>query len=265
MTKADTETPMPVNERPRGAWVVLSSAAVIAAAASALGAGAQDTKVFTPISGAMMRWQIGVGRTTPASDVIETISEVTRDGRRAWRVTHYPVDPADGTYDFYDVDAVTFAPIASVMRTRAFDLSLTFDAGRVLVRRTEKDQVVTEDIPLSATIMPEGPGTTAFMAALPLRPGYTLTYRIVDRFDGQRETRVKTVRLSVSGPRPAATAMGRQDVFDVTSAAEDGSFTDVRQLRVRAPHYPYRVEFSRGKTPFVSQVTAMAVAEPARD
>ena len=221
----------------------------------------------TPISAtnirpAMLRWQIGIERPEPANDVIETISAINVAGRPAWRVTHYPADPTEGTFDFYDVDRSTFAPIRSLMRSRTFELALTFEAHRVLWRRTAGTDTRHEEIALVGAVMPEGPGDTLFVAALPLKPGYALKYQLVDRFGGSGQSRVKDVALSVSGRLSARFGGRSEDVLEVRQVAADGSFTRRALVRAETPHYPFRVEYTRGKTVFASEVSTMAIETP---
>jgi hypothetical protein len=211
------------------------------------------------VKAAMLRWRIGIERAEPASEMVETIAPVTMEGRLAWRITHYPFEPDEGGFDVYDVDAATFSPIRSVMKNPAFELSLAFDSRRVLLRRTEKGHTVSESIALDEEVRPEGPGHRVFIAGLPLKPGYTLTFRIVDRWSGKERSRVKDMRLSVSDRRRVQTALGSQEILDVITAAVDGSVRIVEQVRAEPPHYPFRLEYTRGKTPLVSDVTTMAI------
>lgn len=209
---------------------------------------------------AMLRWQIGIGRQSPPQHVIETISSTTVGGRAAWRVAHYPVDPTEGIYDFYDIDASTLSPLRSVMKSRTFELSLMFDQGRVRLQRTEDGMTASESIAPDGRVMAEGPGDTVFIAGLPLKNGYVLNYQIVDRFRGREQTRIRPVTLSVVDRGRIATSLGMHDVLEVRSIAVDGSFDHVRQVRADAPHYPFRVEYTSGSTRLISEVTAMAFA-----
>lgn len=211
------------------------------------------------VKAAMLRWRIGIERAEPPSNTIEAIAPVTVEGRRAWRVTHYPFEPDEGGFDVYDVDASTFSPIRSVMKNAAFELSLTFDPQRVLLHRMEKGNTVSESIVLDEALKPEGPGHRVFIASQPLKPGYTLKFRIVDRWSGKERSRVKEMTLSVSDRRRVQTALGMQDILEVVTAAVDGSFRIVEQVRAEAPHYPFRLEYTRGKTVLVSDVTTMAI------
>jgi hypothetical protein len=232
------------------------------AAASLHGMRQPDDSDAGPVAAAMLRWRIGIERAEPPYEMVETIAPALLDGRRTWRVTHYAFDPTGENgagFDLYDVDAVTFAPIRSVMRNPEFELSLSFDPAAVVLRRTEKGASTDERIALKGPVKPEGPGQRVFIASLPLKVGYTLEYQLVDRWSGKDRGRLKDMTLTVRERRQADTALGRQDILDVAIVADDGAFQIVEQVRATPPHYPFRVEYSRGKSRLVSDVTSMAI------
>lgn len=236
--------------------------AAFIAALSVHGYGETADVNATQIKPAMLQWRIGIGRAEPASDMVEAITRAVLDGRQTWRVTHHAADPARSSiadFDVYDVDAETLAPIRSVMRNMTFELSLSFSSTSVSLRRTEQDTSHDEQIPLRRSVKPDGPGLRVFVASLPLKRGYTTRFETVDRWSGKEAGRVKAVTLSVRDRRRADTALGRQAILEIVMRADDGSFQIVEHVRVRPPHYPFRVEYTRGTNLLVSEVTAMAI------
>jgi hypothetical protein len=221
--------------------------------------GLQSEPADGGVRAAMLRWRIGIDRSDPPSDMLEAITPLTLDGRRAWRVTHYPYDPNTAGFDLYDVDAATFSPIRSVMKSAALELLVSFGPAQVRLDRREKGTATSERIAIDGAVKPEGPGHRVFVASLPLKAGFTLKYRIVDRWNGKEQSRVTAMSLSVSERRRVETVLGAQEVFEVTTAAADGSFRIVEHVRTAPPHYPFRLEYTRGKTVLVSDVTTMAI------
>lgn len=204
---------------------------------------------------AMILWNTGV---------VETITPASLDGRKTWRITHYPQDPVESDtndYDLYDLDQSTFAPLRSVMNNEHSHLELLFAEKEVTFRQTRGKETVTEQIPLSGPVQPEGPGLDVFVARLPLAVGYKTQYAIVDRWGGHGRTRVKAMTLSVSSQFHRNTALGSLEVYDVLIRPDDGSFQITEQVFARGPHFPVRVEYRReGKMYPASEVIAFVSA-----
>lgn len=203
----------------------------------------------------MILWNTGL---------VETITPASLEGRKTWRITHYPQDPAGSNtndYDLYDLDRSTFAPLRSIMNSEGSHLELLFTEKEVTFRQTRGRETAREQIPLSGPVQPEGPGLDVFVARLPLSVGYKTHSAIVDRWGGHGSTRVKAMTLSVSNQFQKNTAMGRLEVYDVLIRPDDGSFQISEQVFAHAPHLPVRVEYTReGKTYPVSEVIAFVSA-----
>jgi hypothetical protein len=194
--------------------------------------------------------------------MIEAITRATFHNRPTWRVTHYADDPAaspTNDFDLYDVDVETLAPLRSVMRNPELSLDLDFTNEEVTLRKKDETGTSTERIPLKTSVMPEGPGLRVFVASLPLKPGYAARFYSVDWWSGKEATRVKTMNLAVTGRRTVDTPMGRRDVFEVLIRPDDASFRIAQRVRVEPPHYPFWMEYVRGTTTLVSDVTVMAI------
>jgi hypothetical protein len=203
----------------------------------------------------MILWNTGL---------VETITPASLEGRKTWRITHYPQDPVESNtndYDLYDLDQTTFAPLRCVMNGERSHLELVFHEKEVTLHQILGKETVTEQIPLAGPVEPEGPGLDVFVARLPLAIGYKKHYAIVDRWGGHGSTRVKAVTLSVSNRFPKNTALGNLEVYEVLIRPDDGSFQIREQVLARGPHFPVRVEYSRdGKTYPVSEVIAFVSA-----
>ena len=203
----------------------------------------------------MILWNTGL---------VETITPASLEGRKTWRITHYPQDPVESTtndYDLYDLDRFTFVPLRSVMNNENSHLELLFAEKEVIFRKTQGKETSTEQIPLSGPVEPEGPGLDLFVARLPLAVGYKKHYAIVDRWGSHGSTRVKAMTLSVSNQFQKNSAMGRLAVYEVLIRPDDGSFQIREQVFARGPHFPVRVEYTReGKTYPASEVIAFADA-----
>jgi hypothetical protein len=203
---------------------------------------------------AMILWNTGL---------VETITPASLGDKQTWRITHYPQDPVDSKtndYDLYDLDQTTFAPLRSVMNNEDSHLELTFGAKEVTLRKTTGQETVTEQIPLTGLVQPEGPGLDVFVARLPLAVGYKMRYAIVDRWGGHGSTRVKAMTLSVSNRSHKNTAaLGEVEMYDVLIKPDDGSFQICEEVFASGPHFPVRVEYTReGKTYPASEVIAVS-------
>jgi len=213
----------------------------------------------------MLVWRIGTNEPGGPSGMIEAITRATFHNRPSWRVTHYTDDPAASErsdFDLYDVDVETLVPLRSVMRNPGLSLDLDFTRDMVTLRKKDEAGTSTERIPLTTPVMPEGPGLRVFVASLPIKDGYTAHFQSVDRWSGKEATRVKPMTLTVTGRRAASTPMGTRDVFEVLIRADDGSFRIAQRVRAEPPHYPFWMEYVRGTTTLVSEVTAMAIEPP---
>jgi hypothetical protein len=79
----------------------------------------------------------------------------------------------------------------------------------------------------------------------------------VDRWDEAR--RVKPMDLTVARVDPIGTPLGRCEVLEVILAPRDGSFRIRNWVRPSPPHYPFKVEYTRGEMVLVSEVTRMVI------
>jgi hypothetical protein len=190
--------------------------------------------------------------------LVETITPALLGNRKTWRITHYLQDPTDtkmNDYDLYDLDQTTFAPLRSIKNSDESHLELIFAEKEVTLHQTTGPDTVTEQIPLSTQVQPEGPGLDVFVARLPLTAGYKTRYAIVDRWGGHGSTRVKTITLSVSKRAIRDTALGKLAIYEVLISPGDGSFQIREEVFVEGPHFPVRVEYTReGKTYPASEV-----------
>ena len=84
--------------------------------------------------------------------------------------------------------------------------------GHRTVRRTSSKGSESEKVPITEPVKSEGPGETAFVGSLPLHPGYHLQYKMVGRWDGRGQGRLKTVDLSVLKKDVERTALGKRSV-----------------------------------------------------
>jgi hypothetical protein len=183
---------------------------------------------------ALLLWRVDVNGADGPSETLEAITATQVEGRKAWRVTHYPPDPTRSQvneFDLYEVDAETFHPIRSVMQTPEFRLEIGFGPTIATLRRTTKNGASVERIPLQVPVMPEGPGNTVFIAGLPLSEKFAMRYVTLDRWDGNGTSCLKKVQLTVTGRKRITTLAGTKETFEVDVRAEDGSFRILAYVR----------------------------------
>lgn len=207
------------------------------------------------IRAAMILWGGG------AAGLVETITPATLEGRKTWRVTHYPQDPTQtkiNDYDLYDLDQETLAPVRSIRNTGEYRLELSFEEKEVVLRKTTDQNTSIEKIPLNSQVQAEGPGLDVFVAGLPLLPTYKVRYAIIDRWGGHDSGRIKTVTLSVLKRSTEETSLGKLGIYDILIRADDDSFQIREKVLAEGPHYPVRVEYTReGKTYPASEVVSL--------
>ena len=138
------------------------------------------------------KYSVGINPTRGPDRMVEVLSRAILGGHKTWRVTDYPQDPtaaSSNDYDLYDLDRETLAPLQSVWSSSGSYLEIAFD-WTALDHKSGPERV-----PLSNRVEPEGPGGIAFVASLPLRPGFRTRYQIVDRWNGRGAGRLKRVTL----------------------------------------------------------------------
>lgn len=197
-----------------------------------------------------------------AAGQVRTITPAMFGGHKIWRITDYLQDPTTtkvNDYDLYDVEQRTLTPVRSVMNTEELHLELIFSEKEVILHKITQQEDVTERIPVSTPVKPEGPGLDVFVASLPLAVGYQTRYAIVDRWSGHGVTRVKRVTLSVLRKATENTSLGKRDIYDVLIKPEDNSFQIKEKVLMTTPHFPVRVEYTReGKTYPASEVVTLS-------
>jgi hypothetical protein len=207
---------------------------------------------------ATLVWDVGIDEPGGPSPMVETILPATYRGTPVWRIVHRDLDPtAAGTrnnYDMVDVDRTTLAPIRSIMEREGFHLALSFEGDRVTIEKQDGNDHLRTEVQVKDP-RPEGPGQQILLASLPLQPGYTISFPIVDRWSSDEANRVVQIDLSVAGPRQIRTRIGLSDVLEVVLTPRNGAFRLRQWVRVQSPHYAVKTEYTRGDLHLVSELT----------
>lgn len=208
---------------------------------------------------AFLLWQVGVGRADP-SLLAENIFRTKSGGRQVWRITHLtgsPGEPDSEGYDYCDVDATTLRPIVSEMKNTETRYHIVFDAKQAQLQRTQAGKTTDETLPLPAHIYPEGPGYTAFLAALPLHKDYAIRYTALDRW---REDKFAVRTLRVVGEETVATPAGSFKSYVLEDESSNGYYVKAWVL-TDPPHYPVRVEYLKGSDALISELHQLAIGD----
>jgi hypothetical protein len=213
---------------------------------------------------AMLLWNVGLSDPGGPSQLVETITPSTWQGRKTWRVTHYSQDPVSSKvndYDLYDLDRESLDPLRSVSNREDGYLELLFSKSGVAIRSKIAGADWAEHVDLHGAVKAEGPGLTALVATLPLSLGYKLSYEIVDRWSGRDNSRLKKMTMGVTSRGVIETAMGKRDSFEVVIRPEDRSFEIRESVLAEGLHWPVRMTYIRGSAKVNSEVLAITVSE----
>lgn len=243
-------------------WLMVLLGLGITVRGKHVGGSGSQTAGAARLRPAMLIWNVGVGDPKGPDQLIEVVTQATLGDRKTWRVIHYSQDPTldeTNSYDLYDLDAESLAPLRSVYNSQGSHLELLFGDKEVTVRHTSSKGSEPEKVPVTEPVKPEGPGETAFVASLPLHPGYHLQYKMVDRWDGRGQGRLKTVDLSVLKKDVERTALGKRPVYIVRVKPTDGSFELTQRVLAAAPHFPVKIEYVRGGLRVVSEIASLAI------
>lgn len=243
-------------------WLMVLLGLAITVRGKHVGGSGSQTAGAARLRPAMLIWNVGVGDPKGPDQLIEVVTQATLGDRKTWRVIHYSQDPTldeTNSYDLYDLDAVSLAPLRSVYNSQGSHLELLFDDKEVTVRHTSSKGSEPEKVPVTEPVKPEGPGETAFVASLPLHPGYHLQYKMVDRWDGRGQGRLKTVDLSVLKKDVERTALGKRPVYIVRVKPTDGSFEITQRVLAAAPHFSVKSEYVRGGLRVISEIASLAI------
>jgi hypothetical protein len=202
---------------------------------------------------AMLVWSVGINHPRGPDRMVEVLSPAILGGHKTWRVTHYqdPTAASSNNYGLYDLDRETLVPLRSVWTSSGSYLEIAFDSKEAKIWTALDHQSGRERVPLANRVEAEGPGGTAFVAGLPLRPRFRTRYQIIDRWNGRGVSRLKRVTLSVSG----RDAQGPEDVYHVQITPEDGSFQIQKDVLAAGEHLPIKLEYVPGKMHLLSELT----------
>lgn len=205
-------------------------------------------------------WKIGVNRDNP-NLAIENIFPTEANGRRVWRVLHNSADPTRPNfgYDYYDVDPITLRPIISEMKYPEPErrYRIEFGTNQASLRRTERGETSEEVINVPTHLYPEGPGYSAFLAALPLRERYSVSYASLNRWNKQK---LDVHTLRVIKREAVSVPAGRFNTFVVEDEAPSGVYIKVWVLD-KPPHYAVRTEYMRAPRMWVSELQEFTIGK----
>lgn len=143
------------------------------------------------------------------------------------------------------------------MKNPGTDYRIDFAARQARLRRTQDGTTSEETVALPAHLYPEGPGHTAFLAALPLREGYAVEYMSLDRW---RKDKLSEHTLRVLDEETVRTPAGSFRSYVLEVEAPNGFYAKFWVL-ADAPHYPLRVEYLKAPKTVVSEVERVVIGE----
>lgn len=218
---------------------LLTSIAFVVACAQALAQSALATQLNTrQLKPAIFYWDFGTIETIyPSEDSLGTY----------WNVVHRtsePVKPYDD-YDYYKVDAKTLRPITSEMYHRGFiDYRIDFEPLAARIEIANDNDTTRYRVDLDTQPAPEGPGSPLFWGSLPLKVGYTMEYRELDRWAGKDRQLavVVTKNLRVVGTETLRVDNQKVPAYQVEITSDKGSSMTVWVMK-QAPHYWLQVNY----------------------
>ena len=193
---------------------------------------------------AMIFWRVGINDPEGELAMVETFYPSTYNGKAVWRGIHRANDPTIKDFDLHmdDVDATTLRPVRSVFRFDEGYVNRSYDGNKVKLESRSGEKTSSSEHTLSTGVMPaNGPASGLFLAALPLRKGYSATYHVLSH---QKQT-ADPMKLSVVGRETIRIAAGEYDTFVVVTSPAGGEPGEITKHWVLAspPHYTIRTEW----------------------
>ncbi len=163
-------------------------------------------------------------------DLTRTVERATFEGQDVWRVVDVAVTPRGPQTDTLEVHANTLRPI----RHAGGSVSLRYTDEAVTGQLQGMGQTVPVTITLDAPAYASDGGTDLPVAALPLKVGFTTTFRTVNVL----MQKVRPFSLTVTGAETVDCAAGSFETFVVEIAPLDGDEAGTATLHVMraAPH-----------------------------
>lgn len=220
--------------------MVLAVGLLLASVLSAVGQGT-DRPALKPeqLKPAILYWDFGT---------LETIYRTQDETGTYWNVVHRSFEPekeSDG-FDYYKVDAKTLRPVLSRMYHPNFiDYRIRFTSAKAALSiQDDKGKNVEYELDAEGFLAPEGPGTPLFFGSLPLREGFEIRFRELDRWSGKdaRKGIIVEKKLRVVGVENIPIDGRDTATFRLEVSSEGGSSMTAWVLKA-APHYWVKTEY----------------------
>lgn len=204
---------------------------------------------------AILYWDFGT---------LETIYRTRDEKGTYWNVVHRDFEPEKETdgFDYYKVDGKTLRPIVSRMyHPGHIDYLIRFTPEKVSINFRDDKEKADYDLDVSGFLAPEGPGLPLFLGSLPLRIGYEVQYRELDRWSGTGGQKGVVVNKKLRVLSSDKIGIDGKDVetlkLEITS--DQGSSLTAWVLR-KSPHYWVKTEYRPvGGRVFKGQVTKILI------
>ncbi len=218
-------------------WKSALSGSLLCLAATGTIAYAQDSKTPTPTAKPVEKAPAVVALPTPATPLkpgtvgytitmemqgqkfdLETSSEIS-DGKDVWIVKDTTKTPQGDAVETVTLDKKSLAVLSRTVQRGPMSISLTFKDNKAAGSMDTGGQSRTVDADLGGALFADGAGSYQVMATLPLKEGYTASFRNFNI----RQNKTDLKQLKVVGSENVTVPAGSFDAFKLEVSNADGS------------------------------------------
>jgi len=147
-----------------------------------------------------------------------TVSEVSLNGKKIWRVVEVTTGAMGGATDTLDLDASTLLPVRRSAQQGPAIVVLTYDAGKVTGQITGGGMSMPVDVKLTSPVIEGGSNAELAVGTLPLKVGFVATLNTFDMMAGKEVP----MSLKVVGEEQVTVPSGTFDSEKVELTRTDG-------------------------------------------
>lgn len=237
-------------------WKSVLTSGVLCLAASGAIVHAQESKTQMPAGKPAEKAPAAAALPTPATPLkpgtigytitmemqgqkldLETSSEIS-DGKEVWIIKDTTKTPQGDVVETVTLDKKTLAVLSRTVQRGPVSISLTFKDNKAAGAMEMGGQSRTVDADLGGALFADGAGAYQVMATLPLKEGYTTTFRNFNI----RQNKTDMKQLKVVGSENVTVPAGSFDSFKLEVSNADGSGTPTTVWIAKTTRQPVKTQ-----------------------